>query len=284
MTLGSDRVGRGKIVGVSTWRMGMRDRAQPAWIHGFGIAACIGVVFVISGCAGTPATPAGARGEVEEGGDAVLVAGDMFPPDERQRRTARLDPKTREVLAIESSTREILGDDSWVVHASLEDGGQADAGEMVFRRNPDGSVSLASLIADTPQALSDGQARYIFEPPLVMTPARLAAGERFEDSCDMRIVAIDDETDVIRTGGATRLLEVVGRQTLETVTGDVRAIRVRARFRLTLGATVVTSDSVVWFEPGGGALAESTRRVVRVLGVPVQDVRELTQEASSLGE
>ncbi|MEZ6241518.1 MAG: hypothetical protein R3B57_00590 [Phycisphaerales bacterium] len=241
-------------------------------------------VFLVGGCAGAPPTPSGAGAMIEGGEPATLVVDDMFPPNERVRRTASLDPKTHEVLGVETSTREMLDDDSWVVRSSGDDDDEKSAGEMIFRRQDDGSVALVSLIAATPKALARGQARYHFEPALVMTPARLDVGETFEHTSDVRIVSLEDESEVIQTGTALRRLELVGRQEFGTRGGEVETLRVRARFQMTLGATVVTNDSIVWVEPGGGALAESTRRVVKVFGVPVQEARSLEQEAASVGE
>ncbi len=247
-----------------------------------GVWACGGVVFLAGGCAGTPAAPSGATGVIEDEG-ATLVADDLFPPGETERRTARMDPESGDVLGVEVTRREMLDGSSWITRTSGDEGEQS-AGEMIFRREGDGSVALVSLVADTPEAMASGQARYVFEPPLTMAPARLEVGEMFEHSCDLRIVELDDASSVIKTGSASRRLEVVGRELLELDSGSVETIRVRARFRLQLGATRVTNDSIVWVEPGSGAIAESTRRVVRVLGVPVQDTRAYEQRADTVGD
>ena len=242
---------------------------------------------LIGGCRSAPIDPAGA-GDLRQTTVSVSPA-DLYPRGDQ--RFIALDPGTREAFRVEIT---INGPEDgagvWEQTTGLEalDGSKINgkseerAGLTTLRRRADGSVALLSLVARTPSATDTADALYLFEPKLVTAPAVLRAGEPFEDTCDLRIVDLNNHSRVIKTGSATRRLELIGVQTLETERGKIETLRVRTEMALQMGAIRSVTTGEVWIERGVGAIAESSERVSRLMGVPVSRARTLSRLEGSL--
>ena len=246
------------------------------------LAFALSIQALMLGCGPRPATLDLSGADGLRAGEAPLHASDLYPGTET--RLVEYDPKARRPLRVEVTRASVPDPDGiWTQTPGLEslDGSVAEDGETerskgtTLRRLEDGGVALRSIVARTPSATSSADALYLFEPELVMVPATLEPGGVWEDTCKLRVVAIDDESRVIKRGSATRRIEHVGLQTLQSGSGPVDSIVLRTEMTLNMGAirSVTTTDT--WLRPGDGVLVEASSRVSSLMGIAVQRAREL---------
>ena len=244
-------------------------------------------LWLVGGC--RSAQPPAVVGEVSRAAQPPLLASDLYPRGDQ--RFIAIDPDSGKPLRLEITLNQApdpSGD--WVQRTRPEalDGsayeGEDDerARSTTLTRQSDGSVAMRHLIARTPSASSTDDALYVFEPPLVMAPSELVEGKAFSDSCELRIVKLDDHNALIKQGSGKRSLQIVGGRTLDTQRGPVETILVRTKLVLEMGAIRSVTVSDLWVEPGVGVIAESSERVARLMGVPVSRASSLRRLEGSL--
>ena len=188
-----------------------------------------------SGCGRRSPLPAGVSGRVTTAMAAGVRAAELYPLG--ARRYVRLDPETGAATRIEvvENEPEDRGG-GWTQRTRLEpiEGGEAPepddelASVTSLVETPGGGVAMRSLVARAPSATRSDEALYVFDPALVMAPPELAPGETFRDTCELRIVELDDHARVIKRGTGERRVRVIGGRTLRTQRGDVACTLVRA--------------------------------------------------------
>ncbi len=255
-------------------------------LQGVSVGVVMALLGVLGGCQSAASEPAvagnpGFTGELRPT-EIALRAQDLYPAGDQ--RFVELDPDTRKALRVERVRNAPPNAGGvWTRTSGLEsldgaalDGSGGERARMTtLVRQPGGAVALVSLVARTPSATSTKDALYLFEPALVMTPAELAPGDVWEGTCELRVVDLDDQTHVIRRGTASRRIEHLGIQTLQSAQGPVEALRVRTEFALKMGAIRSVTRSDVWVRPGVGVVGESSARVSSLMGIPVQRARDL---------
>ncbi len=246
------------------------------------LVPALSIQALMLGCGPRPAALDLSGVDGPRAGETPLHAGDLYPGT--QTRLLELDPKTRRPLRIEITRQSAPDADGvWTQTPRLEslDGSAAEDGETerskgtTLQRLAGGGVALRSIVARTPSATSSADALYLFEPELVMVPATLAPGGVWEDTCRLRVVAIDDNSRVIKRGSATRRIEHIGSQTLRSESGPVDSIVLRTEMTLDMGAIRSVTTTETWLRPGDGVLVEASHRVSSLMGIAVQRASEL---------
>jgi len=170
----------------------------------YGVALFV-LALAAYGCASEPAeggTPPSAALDGPQAGSISAAA--LFSPGPSEGLADVYDPETGERLGVQTSAATAIDDDgSWMTETVLEGEPPRRAG---YVRQGDGAVALAwsRSVKDTDP---DGPARlYVFDPPLVMAPAVLGAGEVFEAESRMTERDPRDESRVVLSGRASRRL------------------------------------------------------------------------------
>ena len=114
----------------------------------------------------------------------------------------------------------------------------------------------------------DDDAHTTFDPPLLVAPERLTAGESVESTSKMVVRSLEDTSRIKEQGEVTQTLTYDADQTVSAGPGDVAAARLRAEFNASLGAARVERVTDRWFAPEGEGwlIAVRYRESVKALG------------------
>ena len=106
----------------------------------------------------------------------------------------------------------------------------------------------------------------IFDPPLVVAPARLTAAAPFVSRARMRVVDEQDPSKVMHLGRCERTLTLQGRDVVRTPLGELVAVRVRMEFQATLQLAKASEVATLYVVPGLGVIAEDRVERINALG------------------
>lgn len=226
--------------------------------------ASVAVLACLAGCVAPPAVagggpadaPARASFEVlssrEPSPGATLGAADCEPLAARSERWAT-------VAAPADATKAPA-----FVEVTYEQDGERvvrrdAAGTRVLVRTPDGSVALAEQ-----SDASDGST-VRFTPPLLLAPARLAAGDR---------PAADSQADTSKAGAADRdpgraqrSMHLAAAERVRTPLGEFDALRVDATFTMKVPFASMRRETSTWVVPGRGPVATRSDERILVMGI-----------------
>jgi hypothetical protein len=218
------------------------------------VAACI------AGCAAPPlasdGASAGASFEVLSSRDpapgAALAATDCEPLAARRERWARVagpddapkSPVVGEVTYEHDGARVVRRD---------------AAGTRVLVRAADGSVALAEQTD-----ASDGST-VRFTPPLLLAPARLAAGDapNADSQADTSKAGAPDRDP----GRAQRSMRLGAAERVRTPLGEFDALRVDATFTMKVPFASMRRETSTWVVPGRGPVATRSDERILVMGI-----------------
>lgn len=124
-----------------------------------------------------------------------------------------------------------------------------------------GDIVMPATIEHARNALT------LFDPPLLIAPASLAAGEPCHSECNMKVVDSKHPDRGRESGKATRVLEYVDDQRIVTPRGEFRAKRVVVTFNADLRFADATKTGTYWVVPHTGVVAQEHSEDIRILGL-----------------
>jgi hypothetical protein len=151
--------------------------------------------------------------------------------------------------------------------ATTEHGATIAAGEddrriEFLRRNDDGSIALTAVVERADNALT------LFDPPLIVAPAKLEPGRPFVSESAMRVLARDQPRKQREHGTARRSIEYTTDVLIETPDGDVEAARLDIHFTADLQLADAEERSSMYVSRDAGRLvALVSVEQVKILGV-----------------
>lgn len=151
--------------------------------------------------------------------------------------------------------------ESWTV-----EGEKGPRFERVLDRGADGSVVMRE------QRSFDRNVRSVFEPPLMVFPARLEPDASFTMSSKMRVHPLD-KPKVIKEQGMARV-EITVRGVQALAAGADESVVVRTVFTADLKSADVVRTTDRWFVPAQGMVREVYEETVKVFGVVVERTGE----------
>ncbi len=269
-------------------RTGLVRRGFIRRVYGFGpglLAAAL-----LGGCAshgGSAADPEPSVSTLHESDRASLAvrASEVMSPGRGARTFEVFDRRTGEPIGAERlESGPIDAEGRWAGATLDAGGGDVPPRHAGYRLMGDGSVALewSRSVKDTDP---EGPPRlYVFDPPLVMMPATLAPGARFEHSSRMTERDPDDETRVAMSGRARRTASVAlpggeGWDPDWTTPGDMGtpSAAVVGELRISVGPAQAVRRSVqLLVGDEAGARTEAVELVdfsIRVLGIPFKRER-----------
>ncbi|MCL4210884.1 MAG: hypothetical protein HRU76_08815 [Phycisphaeraceae bacterium] len=124
----------------------------------------------------------------------------------------------------------------------------------------DGSLRLHASVERDDGSLA------LFDPPLVVCPPTLSAGEPFASESSMRVVSDANPGRQREKGTARRTISHVGVEHVTTPAGSFDAHRVEITFLADLTFADADTLTTQWIVPGVGVVREERSRRVTVLG------------------
>jgi len=130
-----------------------------------------------------------------------------------------------------------------------------------WRREPNGDIVMTASVEHKEDALA------LFDPPLVIAPARLEPGVAYESMSEMRVVRASNP-DVERTrGSCRRVMEYVGDEVIESIFGEGTFARIEVQFGSDLSLATTETNTILWVWPGHGAHFEERSELTKALGL-----------------
>ncbi len=226
--------------------------------------ASVAAIACVAGCVAPPAAMGAGPGDAPERASfevlasrepapgAMLGAEDCEPLAARRERWATVavpGEATKPAAAVEVTYEQ---DGERVVRRDA-------AGTRVLVRTAEGSVALAEQTD-----ASDGST-VRFTPPLLLAPARLAAGDR---------PAADSQADTSKAGAADRdpgraqrSMHLAAAERVRTPLGEFEALRVDATFTMKVPFASMRRETSTWVVPGRGPVATRSDERILVMGI-----------------
>lgn len=215
-------------------------------------------LILAAGCASDPKLDAGALLSAQRPPDGSLSA-DSIQPD--ATATLLLETLSGDEQGALWRIAILPQPDGALRITRTADGADQPASEEL-RVPIDGGWALAESIN------RDDDAVTTFDPPLLVAPPSLDAGEPVSATSAMVVRSIADPDVIKEQGEATQTLTFDALQTVRTARGEHTAARVRAEFNASLGAARVERVTERWHGLDGDPwiLAERMRETVKALG------------------
>ena len=142
--------------------------------------------------------------------------------------------------------------------------------EMTWRRDEQGAV----MILETTDHLE--QVRVVYEPALMVVPARMRVGEVRQQEVEMNVYRLDDGSR--RAGGSGTIeVELISAGRFDTPMGRVEGFHVRERHDLHLSLARVNVQVDTIYGRDMGPVRKSTLRRTRALGLFASEEREVLE-------
>jgi hypothetical protein len=184
----------------------------------------------------------------------VVPAHDVFPAAEGVARYAVMNEageKAGEILRRRASTSQF--------NAALSESDEES--EIAYRAlDEQGNIVMPAHIDLDENVIT------FFTPPLVLAPAELHSGQKYTSQAQMRIVNRNNQRRVRETGNATRTMEYVADELIQTPIGEFRAKRIDIQFQADLRMADVDDRLTLYLVPGIGIVAERAQTNVKILG------------------
>jgi hypothetical protein len=129
----------------------------------------------------------------------------------------------------------------------------------------------------------DDNAVNLFEPPMVIAPARLRAGQPWKQEVAMRVMDARNPQRQRDAGTGTRTMRYVEDVVLKTPLGKVAAKRVEIEFEADLRMARALSIATLYVVPGLGSVVEERQDSVRLLKVPIRGSEQVLVLVSAPG-
>ena len=160
-------------------------------------------------------------------------------------------------------------DDTGVqTRSSINEGEEAVQRRQTFAVRDDGAVVLVEEVNH-----AEG-VEVVFDPPLVVLPARLEVGAAIECEGRMTVHPLGDRSRVRAKGTYTETGRCEGAVTVRTPAGEFVAWKLVSELRAELGPSRVQNETELWISPRAGIVAERRRERTLVFGVPVRNNAE----------
>lgn len=231
-----------------------------------GVVLCASAT-VVGACAGGN-TGAGAglvveqrvepRGAVEAG--AIRASGDV-----EVIRLRRVEGRGAGVMELRYSER---SDGGWVIERVLPEEGDKPVRTDAFRVLDDGSIAIVRTI-------DHGEGVEVhFDPHMVVLPASLEPGRSVAQSFEMRVHPVGDPDRTRASGSAEHTVTYEAEGRVVTPAGTFDAHLVRGVLEADLGPSRVRNETLRWYSPGRGLVAEWRSERTRALLVTVRSSTE----------
>jgi hypothetical protein len=129
----------------------------------------------------------------------------------------------------------------------------------------------------------DDSAVNIFEPPLVIAPARLRAGQAWKQEVSMRVMDARNPQRQRDAGTGTRTMRYVEDVVLKTPLGKFATRRIEIEFEADLRMARALSIATLYVVPGLGPVVEERQDSVRLLKVPIRGSEQVQVLVSAPG-
>lgn len=138
--------------------------------------------------------------------------------------------------------------------------------DQLFERGPDGSISLAEEIDHAEQV------EVVFDPPMLIVPARLEPGMApIAQSFTMLVYPLGDRTRTRSRGPATVEITCPGDEEVGVPGATIMARRLDSVLRADLAPARVRNETSRYFAPGPRLIAERERERTTFAGLPVRN-------------
>jgi hypothetical protein len=223
----------------------------------------LGVIVWLSGCAQGPAkeetpapgfTPAAAGATVSPTGSLLGASGAVvYKAMGEDAATLWI---TREA---DSAGRQ------WTLTKVIEMAGRPPTERTVTMvRLEDGSLAISREVNRAEKVIVE------FDPPLVVYPVKLTAGEPFEQKLRMIVHPINDATKVQNQGDAKQTIRYEGTERIQTPLGMLDTIKTVATLEADLGGPQVVNETQEWLAKGIGVVAIKEMERTTLFGVRVR--------------
>jgi hypothetical protein len=140
--------------------------------------------------------------------------------------------------------------------------------EQLFRLGDDGSVALVE------EKNHIEKVEVVFDPPLLVLPARIETGATFESSGRMTVHPLGDRSKVKVKGTYDDSGSCEGAVRVSTSGGEFDVWKIKSVFTADLPPSKVRNETESWLSPTSGPIVERRSERTTVLGVPVRKNEE----------
>lgn len=229
------------------------------------LLAALACVFPVGGCASTRTVPSQAVFGEDTKPAGPVEASKVFLPTEGAILYHIVEgADAGDTILIEQKPGAKA--DEWIV-TRTPSGDEAPLRTDRLRQEKDGSIVLLETESRDEKVIS----RY--EPPLVVLPARLAAGDAVEQRVELTVRPIEHPDQIDHRGPATNQIKLAAGQDVKTPAGQFASLRVDAVFKADLSAAKVVNKTSTWYAPDLGMIAERYDDVAKTLGITVNQHR-----------
>lgn len=227
----------------------------------FLLLACV-IVFSI-GCQSDPTPTAQSPIVVIQKLDTAqnVRAEDIYRPESGTMRYYITGDDVDGKLLVRETSESDKYKSQWMTVESIVTGGGDEARATKFWSIDDkGDALLHASIDHEENALT------LFNPPLVMAPAELAAGKSSEATSPMRVVSDSNPAQRKETGDAHQTITNNGMVRLRTALGELDAVKLTIEFEADMSMADATETTELYINADHGVIAERRTRTVKILG------------------
>lgn len=216
-----------------------------------------------TGCQGTGGAGDGGPGFVvleTRPAEAALVAADLSPTASGRREYRITRGNDAGALLVERRLATPAQSVTWI------DDPRGDRREL-WSIDAAGDVVMPAVVD-----VADG-AITIFDPPLVIAPARLAPGQPWVQQTAMRVLRLDDPSQVRESGTAVQTIEYSDVSRIRTAGGDLDAARVTITFKADLRMADAQTVTTLYVASGRGPVVREWSESVKTLGITIRSAK-----------
>jgi hypothetical protein len=230
----------------------------------------LSLLFVLGGCSSTATIDRTGWGPVEgtrSDASTALQLADAYPElEDSGSRAFQLDGKGASGPGRFGAFR-IEG----ALHLLVEvDGAEQPITDRTIEMRDDGVPTVPRMIERDRGVIN------VFDPPLVLLPLSLEAGDEFTQELELRVYPIERPEKLKEDASTTLTISDLGVE--QYVLNDDEPIEtrvVRQVLDMDFGPATVRSTTDRWFVPGRGLVAEESEVVVKVFGVETERSRSV---------
>jgi hypothetical protein len=183
-----------------------------------------------------------------------VLASDAFPASPTSIEFKVLDDD-----GVPTGTVLLRTEDSDLHHAKLARS-EGETRTEYLRIAEDGSLVSTAVLDRREQAISQ------FNPPLLLMPAEIPAGDQRRGEAAMRVMDSENSSKLRETGKAWRTIVYAADQRIRTPLGEFVAKRLEIEFKADLRLAEAHEQTTLFIVPEIGLIAQQSRETVKVLG------------------
>lgn len=239
------------------------------------VAACLAIACVAlpGGCASSRASPSAAGAatltELGPATEATVRGQDLRAALPGRTVFGVWDGRGDDRLVIERATSRTGEDAEYIQRRFRVDStGETLDREQRLRVRQDGAVVLV-------EEVNHGEGvEVVFEPPLVVLPARVEPGAMTNSTGQMTVHPLGNRARVRAKGSVNERTTCLGAVRVVTPRGSFVAWKIQSTLDADLGASRVSNTTELWLVPEVGIIAERRREKTTVLGLAIRNNTE----------